>query len=414
MVAASVLLHANALYSEIPPARLPEVVERSYRPVLAAVLATPGARVALNLSGVTIEALAGERPDLYAGSPALVDAIREGVARGRVEVTGTGWAHAVLPMLPPALVDLDLGLFREAARRVLGVEPRGFFPPELGVDPTLPAALGRHGYAWAVLDRALVGRSRAGHLNAHDAFDAPPTPPGRRAAEAERGGLMARLRWLRSVERAVLGEPDFRPVRWRGAGGAETLGVLADFRWNAYAAVCLARTAFLRERRLFQTLARALGRAEGVVFAYAGDVEFFGFGGNTIREPIPVERLGALLRHLADLPDVDLVLPSEAVGRGGAAEPVYVPAGSWSPDLDFALWEGDADNGRLNRLADRAAARFLDARDRLDPDVRDAVGRAVLLAYNSDGRGWNPLPERRLFCYDRALEAGRMLDRVGA
>ena len=40
------------------------------------------------------------------------------------------------------------------------------------------------------------------------------------------------------------------------------------------------------------------------------------------------------------------------------------------------------------------------------------VLKTLLLAWNSDGRGWTPIPERRLFCLDHALEARRLLEQA--
>ncbi len=37
--------------------------------------------------------------------------------------------------------------------------------------------------------------------------------------------------------------------------------------------------------------------------------------------------------------------------------------------------------------------------------IEDRILHHLLLAENSDGRGWNPIPERRLFCYKHALKA---------
>jgi hypothetical protein len=49
---------------------------------------------------------------------------------------------------------------------------------------------------------------------------------------------------------------------------------------------------------------------------------------------------------------------------------------------------------------------------KLSADGRRAVEKALLLAMNSDGRGWTPIPEHRLFCFNEALSAYKLLERL--
>jgi len=58
----------------------------------------------------------------------------------QVDLTGTSWSHAILPLMPPVLIEEDLRLFGEAARRILDYSPRGFFPPEMGISPLMPVS----------------------------------------------------------------------------------------------------------------------------------------------------------------------------------------------------------------------------------------------------------------------------------
>jgi hypothetical protein len=148
----AVLLHGTLLYSEVPLARIPLLVEQSYIPVLRLIRGLDGVRVALNFSGYTLELLNGEHPELYAGSPEAVALLRELIDAQRVEITGTSWRHVILPLLTPELAAEDVRLFRETAARVLSVVPEVFFPPEMATAPFMPALLTAAGYRVAFVD----------------------------------------------------------------------------------------------------------------------------------------------------------------------------------------------------------------------------------------------------------------------
>jgi hypothetical protein len=154
------------------------------------------------------------------------------------------------------------------------------------------------------------------------------------------------------------------------------------------------------------------------LFIGPSDMEFVGLDLRAFiadwRWPRPVtpELFGALLDRLRTLPFVRFATAREyleAFPPVGA--PLYLKCGSDHPLL--TPWATDPDNQRLNDLCAEAAA-LLRLAEALRPsegarhelDVRlTAAWQALLLAENSDGRGWAPLAERRLFCYGQALRA---------
>ncbi len=402
MANAALLFHANLLYAEFPFARMSETVEKSYLPVIETVLAGRERRAAFNFSGFTLELLAGEHPSLYAGKPEALGLLREGLSRRQIEVTGSSWAHAVLPTLPLPLQALDIGLYRAAARRLLGVEPSGFFPPELGISPLLPEMLVAAGYRYAVVDRELASLSRDGLLNSRNDFRPRPLSFTKLTARAQTAGLLPKLKAVLSMGRRLRAARDYAPFLWEGAGGARLPVFTLESAWIAYSLLSLSHGFGFNERRLARRVARCRKRYRGLFFPYSSDVEFFGAGGNTLAEPVPVSRIERLFLRL-ERAGVPLKLPGELLpGPGAALDRVYLAAGSWSTDKDFALWRNDPDNAVLDELCLSAWRLFREKEGGLRPEAREAVLKDLLLAWNSDGRGWTPLPEHRLFCYDKA------------
>ncbi|MCG3223878.1 MAG: hydrolase, partial [Candidatus Heimdallarchaeota archaeon] len=60
----TIILHANLQYAEIPVDEIPNVVEQSYIPVLSLLLEIPNIAVVLNFTGVTLEILHNEYPEV--------------------------------------------------------------------------------------------------------------------------------------------------------------------------------------------------------------------------------------------------------------------------------------------------------------------------------------------------------------
>ncbi|TFG10179.1 hypothetical protein EU534_01320, partial [Candidatus Heimdallarchaeota archaeon] len=60
------------------------------------------------------------------------------------------------------------------------------------------------------------------------------------------------------------------------------------------------------------------------------------------------------------------------------------------------------DNKKLERLCNEARWYFAHLSE---SDITEEMWKHLLLAENSDGRGWDPIPERRLDCFSNAYEA---------
>ena len=161
-------------------------------------------------------------------------------------------------------------------------------------------------------------------------------------------------------------------------------------------------------------------RYQGLFMPYTSDIEFYGYGGNTVKEVVPVSRLKTLLDCLCEADNLELILPSQYLAKQDDSlfKKQYLKAGSWSSDKDFDLWLRESDNALLNeqcyeayKLYKRFALPGQSAITTPKGEYLDQekLLRDLLLAYDSDGRGWTPLPEHRLFCFNKALSVKDLL-----
>lgn len=406
----SILLHANMLYAEIPFSKLPTIVNNSYGPVLEAILGIPGARVVLNFSGYSLEVLNGEHPEIYEGNNHVIELLKEGLQNHQIELSGTSYSHTVLPMMPLSLIEEDLKLHLDTTQRILGYEPKGFFPPEMGISPILPGLLKELGYEWSFVIKDFLSLSRGNHFNAYNDFEPIPPSFAKETAKIKFKCALSQVKHLLKVWNHLRKDTDFYPILWQGAENQEIPALGGDTRWIMLSLLCMSHTFPMDVKKLLRTLKMNAKNYRGYFMPYASDIEFYGFGGNTIKEPIPVSRLEALIRFLSENPEFNMILPSDYLNE--CSEPkqsYYLKAGTWSTDQDFQLWEQDPGNQALNRITKEAYELFEQKKDSLNEDSQKRLLRNLVLAYNSDGRGWTSLPEHSLFCFDQAMKVIREL-----
>lgn len=413
MVDTAILLHANLLYAEIPFSKIPEVVNKSYLPVLRMLEENPNFKVILNWTGFTLDVLNGEYPE-HGKYPEVIDLIKTLVERGQVELTGTSWAHAVLPICTMADVKRDLLLYLDTVQRIIGARPTGFFPPELGVDPLLPPILEELGYEWCFVDHDTIRYTTLDVLNTANDFKRPPESFFKQTARVADQNPLSQLLFLKKMNGLMRSLTDLRPFVWEGAGGTSITAVRSFQVWNGYTLSCLGRMAIMNEKKLYTMLDRVTPNLQGYFLPFSTDFEFYGFGGNVKADPTPVSRLEGLLRYMDESPHLTFTLPSAYLKKLDAdrLDRHYLRAASWSTDGDFGLWDADPDNVRLNNFVAEVRDLYHRVGHKLSKDGRQAVEKALLLAMNSDGRGWTPIPEHRLFCFNEALSAYKLLERL--
>jgi hypothetical protein len=101
-----------------------------------------------------------------------------------------------------------------------------------------------------------------------------------------------------------------------------------------------------------------------------------------------------------------MILPKEYLKKIKPTDLGYMKTGSWAPDLSLDIWTKDEDNKKLERLCEEIRWYF---RQLHPEEINVEIWKHLLLAENSDGRGWDPIPERRLACFSHALEALKLI-----
>ena len=356
----AIVFHGNLQYAEIPKTEIPKVIEKAYVSVISSLLKEE-IPFGLNITGYTLEIL----PD------GVVSLIKDGIESGLIEVVGTSYTHAILPLLPLDRVETQIRRDREVKENMLEVSPEGFWLPELAYDPIIPAILKDSGYRYLFADGEAMLLSS--HLNS---AIKPIKPFYPHLIKAQRGEGFVYLNYflgLRELKRAV----------GMTFGGKVTLEAVKEIEavpvWvavNTAVMLGIGHFPLMNPRKVAGWL-----RGREDILLYGTDIEFLGYrdlGGYKMS----VEGLLELLREL----DAELCLPSQLKHSG---KKLYLRTSSWAPDKSLRIWAEDEGNARLNMLS------------------WGMKGELAFLAENSDARGWEPLPKRRLDAFKAVYKAWR-------
>ncbi|WP_048056564.1 polysaccharide deacetylase family protein [Thermococcus sp. 4557] len=359
----ALLLHGNLQYAEIPKAEIGRVIEKAYVPVLSALLKRE-IPFALNITGFTLEILPED----------VLRLVREGIESGLIEITGTAYSHAILPLLSLEGVEAQVRRDREVKETLLEVSPRLFFPPELAYDPILPAILRDNGYGTVFVDGEALLLSN--HLNRAIKPVKPLYPHLIKAQRGEGNRYLNYLLGLRELKKSLkLVFPG--KVILEAVKEIEAIPVWVNV--NTVVMLGAGRFPLMNPRKS----ARWLKNLDDIVL-YGTDIEFLGY------RPLAdyLITVDSFL-EVFDALGSETRLPSELPHSG---RKLYLRTSSWAPDKSLDIWRLDEGNARLNALS------------------WNLRGEKAFLAENSDARGWEPLPERRLDAFRAVYEAWRGKD----
>jgi Glycosyl hydrolase family 57 len=156
------LFHLNLAYSSIEAERRPELVRRCYWPLLD--LAQRDVfPIAIEGSGWTFEEIARIDPE-------WIDACRDLVAQGKVEVVGSTYTQAAMPLLPAEVNAWNLRLGLEVYERLLSAPPRVGLVPEQAYSPGTVDLFAEAGYGALVADWDNAYRSHLDWPESHRRF----------------------------------------------------------------------------------------------------------------------------------------------------------------------------------------------------------------------------------------------------
>lgn len=387
MLTLAPLFHANLQYAEFPPEAVPEMVERSYLPTLEYFASHPELPAVFEYSGITLELMAESWPE-------TIKLLQLLLGRGQIELLGSTYANPILPLVPTDHARRHLAEFGKVYRRLFGSltvpPPAGVFLQEFAYDPGLAPLLVEAGYSYTILTPRLLLAGLRRQLNV--GLEAPPKEAPTLATSGHE--LLHPLELLGAQGARITAFPLYR----------ELIKLMFDTIYG--------RKPFAELAALLETLSTKAGERPALLFFGPSDAEFVGAYEQLGKEALTAKAVGELLARIDDLPYVRLDLPRRYLAHYPSLTSVYVPAGTSERTTD--VWTADPDNRRLNALCAEAAQklRLATALGSDRPWQLAEAWRAMLLAENSDGRGWMPRPERRLACYDQALRAIALADEI--
>jgi alpha-amylase/alpha-mannosidase (GH57 family) len=155
----------NFLHFYQPPTQKPYWVKRitdeAYRPILRGMLEHPNARTTMNISSILVELWEQN------GASDVIDLVRQLLAKGQIELTGSAKYHPLLPKLPDDEIIRQIDLNTETHKKYFGdlYKPRGFFPPEMGISEHVARLVSEHGFEWIIMDELSYDKKANGPMD---------------------------------------------------------------------------------------------------------------------------------------------------------------------------------------------------------------------------------------------------------
>lgn len=392
----TIVLHANLQYAEIPISEIPQVVKLSYIPVLSTLLDIPKIEVVLNFTGVTLEILKNSYPE-------VIDLLKEGIDQGKFELTGCGYSHPIFPLLPITDMKKQIEFNNNILESTLNYKPRGFWLPELAYDPLIPRVLKSFDFSYTFIDEELYKLSSP-LLNDANEYNIPYYSASHYIIEFMKAkGIFRKFFKYKKATRGLkryARKSNFYPVELKGVKGTIT-GLKIPQAWSIFSTASLLKFPFLKPKRVIKNLTK-FKNDPGLVIPYGTDIEFFGYR-SFVEGRLPTEKhLRNFLEKMIKIQDNQMILPSKYLKDNKPKDLGYLKTGSWAPDRRLDIWTKDEDNQKLERLCWEARWYFAHLPE---SEITEQMWKHLLLAENSDGRGWDPIPERRLDCFSHAYEA---------
>lgn len=345
----SFIFHGNLQYAELSKSEIPDIIERSYRPTIDFLLEKQ-IKFALNITGYSLRFI----------PPDLIEKIKRGIEEGFIELTGTSYTHAILPLLDIDRVAEQIRKDKEKKMEIFNIEPKTFWLPELAYDPVIPGILKDQGYDEVYVDGESILFSRVSNTAL---VDIEPLTPHLYKAQRGEGNKIINYIWgLRELKKAV--KKSFSgKLTVKGVEKIKAIPVWISL--NNAVMMALADLPMMNMKKVARWI-----KTLDEVMLYGMDIEFLGYrklGGNELE----INKL----KELIDRVGSSIVLPSK-LRKVDRTE--YLRTSSWAPDKSLDIWREDEDNRRLNELS------------------KNIPGENAFLAENSDARGWEPIHERKL------------------
>ncbi|MBN1329190.1 MAG: hypothetical protein JXA54_06930 [Candidatus Heimdallarchaeota archaeon] len=385
----SVILHWNTDYAEIPRKELPNVVKLSYEPMVRAIENWHNGTICFNITGHTIEYLVKNYPE-------LVDRIKVLVKDNSIEMLGCGYSHPILPLLPRERVKIQLEDHINYINKIFGKKPKGIWPPELAVSPSVLFQIKNLGIEWVAVDyeHFLLAQHFGNDRNPFecrnqtlteelvDAFWSKGLRKLSSYLHAKKSMEIANAEQIEPLQKAILSENDIMKI------------YLSAVSWTYSTQFAVGGNVPIYNAKTH--LKSILKIKTKILPLYASDIEFFGYRGMGPTPAAP-QTLIDFLQKLKEN-GIATTSPTQMSNEDWDVEPKYICAGAWSPDKSFRIWTDSEDNKEFQRRSDEIYAQLRlrgwtkDLLSKLEPYLR--------IMENSDPRGWAPLPERKKEAYE--------------
>jgi hypothetical protein len=394
------MLYANLQYAEIPQLKIPEVIEKSYRPIFKGLLKRKNTHMLLGITGWTAEYLNKNHKD-------ILELIQKCVDSGIVQIMGGTYTNSVLPIIPKSSQVKQIETHQKIIKKLFKVEPSGFCLSEMAWDPSLSTVLDKFGYNWALIPYHLIQFSRATNEKS----------PFKEKRWQYSGEIGARILEKPIFYKLFSLYPLYKSFKRElyifnhnpfliDAVSDKTIGIVNNRSWTAYINLVMAGKGLQTWASLKARLSKQSKRGKGLFVPYFADIENIGFDGGNSPLNIKVERFFKFLDLLEKM-NFEYVWPQDYLKNNKTDQKIYVKAGSGEPSATLDIWTEDPDNKVLNSLCNQIREKISHEKE---GTKKEKAWQLLMLAENCDGRGWNPVPEKRIQCFQYAEQALKLFE----
>ncbi len=373
----SFLHNFNLQFAEQPVDKTDLLVTEGIIPLLDLYDAYPAIKADFFFTGYTDRYL-------LKGYPEIVERVRAMQARGQIAIGTYTYTHPVLTLIPYEDVRRQLALGLDADEEAWGIRPAGLLLPEVSWDVTLPQIMPELGINWVIVYEALV-----------PAYAGTNAFPGTVKLQGINGTSIT----------GILAHDALRGPIWDLAESGEGLD------------------AYLKQLEAFHA-----GVANDQLLALKTDAEFLYFSGiarlglsegdSLPGDPPGLADMHRLYQALESLSYVQFTTISEWIDEHPPEETVYAESKGGNDALD--RWLRGQGRERLNILEADAREHIRTAEGILTiaetqglntnaaRQLYEQAWDQLLLAENSDGRGFDPHSSRKIFVAQAAVKAAEL------
>ncbi|MFB0516200.1 MAG: hypothetical protein ACETWG_06315 [Candidatus Neomarinimicrobiota bacterium] len=359
----------NLNFAECPVDSTPVMVEQGHIPLLDLFDKHKKWKADFFFTGYTSNYLQEHYPE-------VVQRIKKGLKKGKYHISTYTFTHPVLSLIPYDDVVRQLKAGLECDQKVWGIRPAGLFLPEVSWDVCLPQIMDEVGIEWVSIYKEIV----PAYTNE---LVYPPT---------------AYVEGINQTKAKVV-----LCTHSMDQGSTEELKRRLDSLYLA-----------LKEQNIDEFLVAFKDDAECLYF-HSIDDNPGSIWGDRLQHLAEIERMDAKITMIENLPYARFMTMGEYIKRHPPEEMIY--AENISGHANFDWWLRGEGRERLNVLENQARAEItnasyvIDLAEKLGMDVtesRQLLEKAqyqLLLAENSDGRGFVPHSSRKIFVATAAVKA---------